>query len=36
MMETVAAMLIAAGIGALVILGILFLMAVGWFIVASR
>lgn len=34
MMETVAAILIAAGVGTLVLLGILFVMGVGWFIMA--
>jgi hypothetical protein len=35
MTMAVAAMLIAAGLSALVILGIIFLMGVGWFISSS-
>ncbi len=35
MMETVAAILIAAGVAALVILGIIFVLGLGWFILSS-
>ncbi len=35
MMETVAAILIAAGGAALVILGIIFVLGAGWFILSS-
>ncbi len=35
MMETVAAILIAAGVAVLVILGLIFVLGVGWFILSS-
>jgi hypothetical protein len=35
MMETVAAILIAVGVTALVILGLIFVVGVGWFISSS-